>query len=63
MEKVLRLYIDDVEVAVDWENNESVSVLRELVSSKPLTVQMSMYGGFEQVGSLGKSLPRPPETS
>ncbi len=58
MEKVLRLYIDDVEVAVDWEDNESVSVLRELVSSKPLTVQMSMYGGFEQVGSLGKSLPR-----
>jgi hypothetical protein len=58
MEKVLRLYINDVEVAVDWEDNESVSVLRELVSPEPLTVQMSMYGGFEQVGPLGKSLPR-----
>jgi hypothetical protein len=58
MEKVLRLYIDGVEVAVDWEDNESVSVLRELVSPEPLTVQMSMYGGFEQVGPLGKSLPR-----
>ena len=27
----------------------------------PLTVKMSMYGGFEQVGSLGKSLPRSDE--
>ena len=25
---------------------------------KSLTIQMSMYGGFEQVGSIGQSLPR-----
>ena len=30
----------------------------DLASAAPLTVQMSMYGGFEQVGSLGTSLPR-----
>ena len=32
--------------------------MKEAVKSKPLSVQMSMYGGFEQVGSLGMSLPR-----
>ena len=58
MEKSLHLLINDTEVAVDWEDNESVASLMELVSSQPLTVQMSMYGDFEQVGSLGTNLPR-----
>ena len=58
VEKVLHLYINDMEVSADWEDNESVAALKELVASEPLTVQMSMYGGFEQVGSLGTSLPR-----
>ena len=56
--KTLAMKIGDTTVAVDWEENESVAALRELVKDKPLTVQMSMYGGFEQVGSLGTSLPR-----
>jgi IMP dehydrogenase/GMP reductase len=50
--------INDVPVAVQWENNDSVSALTELVREAPLTIQMSMYGGFEQVGSIGTSLPR-----
>jgi hypothetical protein len=29
-----------------------------MVKTEPLTVQLSMYGGFEQVGPLGTSLPR-----
>ena len=58
MEKTLSLKINDTEVVVNWENNGSVDALKELVSASPLTVQMSMYGGFEQVGSLGASLPR-----
>lgn len=58
VEKSLHLSINDTEVAVDWEDNESVGALIELVSSGPLTVQMSLYGGFEQVGPLGVSLPR-----
>ena len=58
MEKSLRLFINDTEVTVDWEKNESVNTLINLASTGPLTVQMSMYGGFEQVGSLGSSLPR-----
>ena len=49
------LIINDEEWPVEWEDNESVEALRELC---PLTIEMSMYGGFEQVGSLGESLPR-----
>ena len=56
--KMLVLTIDGMELPVEWENNESVEALKTLVSDKPLTVQMSMYGGFEQVGSLGSHLPR-----
>lgn len=56
--KTLTMKIGDTTVTVDWEDNESVAALSELVKDKPLTIQMSMYGGFEQVGSLGTSLPR-----
>ena len=52
-EMILR--IDGTEVPVTWENNESVQALFALA---PLTIEMSMYGGFEQVGSIGSSLPR-----
>ena len=55
--KTLRFFINDVEVPVEWEENESVEALRDLASGEPLAVTMSMYGGFEQVGHLGTSLP------
>ena len=45
-------------VSVEWENNESVDALMDLISADPLSIQMSMYGAFEQVGSIGTSLPR-----
>ena len=54
----ITLQIGDDAVAVEWEENDSVNALTELVKDEPLTVQMSMYGGFEQVGSLETSLPR-----
>ena len=57
-EKTLRLLIEETEVPVEWENNAAVGALIELVESGPLTVSMSMYGGFEQVGPLGTGLPR-----
>ena len=57
-EKMLQLKISDTIVQVAWEENESVEALRKLCGSEPLTIQMSMYGGFEQVGSIGTSLPR-----
>ena len=40
---------------VTWEDNDSTAALRELL---PLTIQMSMYGGFEQVGPIGQSIIR-----
>jgi hypothetical protein len=58
IERILMMKIGDKNVAVDWEDNESVAALKKLVSEKPLTIQMSMYGGFEQVGAVGESLPR-----
>ena len=57
-EKMLQLKISDTIVEVAWEENESVEALRKLCGNEPLTIQMSMYGGFEQVGSIGTSLPR-----
>ena len=57
-ERILTMKIGDKNAAVDWEENESVAALRDLVSEKPLTIQMSMYGGFEQVGPIRTSLPR-----
>ncbi len=54
----LHFTIDGTEAAVEWEDNESVEALKELVSSGPLTIQLSMYGGFEQVGFIGMDLPR-----
>lgn len=53
--------IGDEAVAVAWEDNESARALTELLGEQPLSIQMSMYGGFEQVGSLGTSLPREDE--
>ena len=57
-EKQLTMQIGDTPVEVQWEENESVDALRALVQDAPLTIGMSMYGGFEQVGSIGESLPR-----
>ena len=54
----MRLMIGETEVPVTWEENASVEALREIASEGALKIQMSMYGGFEQVGSLGMSLPR-----
>ncbi len=52
-EKQMKMYIGDREVPVIWEDNASVEELEDLC---PLTINMSMYGGFEQVGSIGKSI-------
>ncbi len=54
----MRMLIDGKEVSVEWEDNESVDALRKLAASGGLEVNMSMYGGFEQVGSIGHSIPR-----
>jgi hypothetical protein len=55
--KMLRMMIGNTAVAVDWENNESVEALKAQCENEPLVIQMSMYGGFEQVGPIGSRLP------
>ena len=57
-EKSLKMSIGDTAVEVEWEDNESVEALAKLAETEPLVIEMSMYGGFEQVGSLGESLSR-----
>ena len=54
----LKLFIDEKEVPVIWEDNESVKALYEFAINNPLSIDMRMYGGFEQVGSLNTNLPR-----
>lgn len=51
----LTLKIGGTEVPVTWEENASVNALKTIV---PLTIQMSIYGGFEQVGPIGQSITR-----
>ena len=58
---MLSMMIGETPVAVDWEDNESVDALRELCRTEPLQISLSMYGGFEQVGAIGTSLPRSDE--
>ena len=47
------LCINGKEVPVTWEDNGSVEALKSLA---PLEIQMSMYGGFEQVGPIGTKI-------
>ena len=54
-EDTMRLLIGETEVPVAWEENESVEALQDLC---PLTIRMSMYGGFEQVGPIGQNIVR-----
>ena len=50
----MKLFIDDVEIPVIWENNNSVAEILEEARNGNIVISMSMYGGNEQVGSFGK---------
>ena len=52
----LKLLIDDVEVSVEWEDNDSVNAIKELAKNGGLTINTHQYGGFEQVGEIGQSI-------
>ena len=56
-EIIMVMTINDTKVDVTWENNASVKELEELAADG-LMIPMSMYGGFEQVGPIGKSITR-----
>lgn len=54
----MKMTIADTPVAVAWEDNGSVEALKALCADGPLEIALHMYGGFEQVGDIGSSLPR-----
>ena len=56
-EDSMQLMIDGTAVTVTWETNDSVTALKQLAADG-LTLQLHRYGGFEQVGPIGRSLPR-----
>ena len=57
-EREMKLYMNDQEIPVIWEDNETVSELMEQAANSDITVQMSMYSDNEQVGPLGKEYTR-----
>ena len=56
-EYTMKLKINDTQVNVAWENNESVKALAKLAENGPVTIETEPFGGFEQVGSIGATLP------
>ena len=54
----MTMYINDMPVDVDWDENVTVEELRNEAAAGDISIDMSMYGGWEQVGSLGKSYTR-----
>lgn len=54
---VLTLQIDGRIIPVTWEENESTAELRRQAAKGNITIPLSPYGGFEQVGSLGRAYP------
>lgn len=55
---IMQMKIGDTQVYVDWEKNDSVDALAKLTAGHWYEMQLEMYGGFEQVGSIGQDLPR-----
>ena len=56
-EKEMIIKINGQTIPVIWEDNESVAEIKHQAEQNPITVQMAKYGGFEQVGSLGRTYP------
>lgn len=53
----MKLYIDDINLDVTWEDNDSIKELMKLAKDE-IIINMHEYGGFEQTGSIGKSIKR-----
>ncbi len=51
----MTLSIDNQELDVNWEDNDSVNAIKGIL---PLTINMHQYGGFEQTGSISQSIVR-----
>lgn len=57
-EKLLELTINGTVIEAKWEDNETVTELLTIAKETPIVVSTTLYGGFEQVGSLPQSFPR-----
>ena len=55
--KTMVMKIGETTIPVIWEENASVRELAGL-AEEGLSISMSKYGGFEQVGAIGKSISR-----
>lgn len=57
MKKEMELCINGEQSMVRWEENETVSGLMDMLDKEgPIDISMHPYGGFEQVGDLGRDL-------
>lgn len=54
-ESEMKLYINDLEIPVIWEDNETIDEIKSDLKKGDICVSMSIYSNNEQVGSLGKS--------
>ena len=54
---ILTLQIGERTITVTWEEKESTAELRQQAEKGNITIPLSPYGGFEQVGSLGRTYP------
>ena len=54
----LKLTIGSRTLTATLVDNSSTRALKEMLSGKTLTIEMSDYGNFEKVGPLGATLPR-----
>ena len=52
----LILTVDGTEIEVDWQDNASVDAIKTLAKDT-LTIEMERYGGFEQTGRIGTTIP------
>ena len=54
-ESIFVMKIDNIVVDITWEKNDSVNELMEYAKNG-IIITMHQYGGFEQVGSIGKTI-------
>ncbi len=57
MTNKMNIQIGDTTLTAMLEDNEAANELKKIITEEGLTIRFSMYGGFEQVGSIGASLP------
>lgn len=57
-ERTLKITVGDYTFLADLEDSSSADAFAALLEKGPVTISMADYGGFEQVGALGTTLPR-----